>query len=144
MTSLSAGARGYAPGWLTDYATVGYALHKNFSSLGPFSSSDVLVGLAYLWEVERAKRRAESSPTPASSDPPCASAPEPGILGPGPCFEELDDLRALCVATEVRPLTLPAHGCSPNRTFFLMAILNLSRLSLAPFPPTQHLRRDEP
>lgn len=89
---------GYAPGWLADYATVGSALHANFSTLGPFSTSDVIVGVTYLWEIERNKR-AETG-----------VAEDPGI-GPGPSFDELDDLRALCVATDVRSVSNPNCFC---------------------------------
>lgn len=99
---------GYAPGWLADYATVGSALHANFSALGPFSTGDVTVGVTYLWEIERNKR-AEAG---VSEDP--------GI-GPGPSFDELDDLRALCVATEVRSVLSPSFFfffCSFHACFF--------------------------
>lgn len=110
---------GYAPGWLADYATVGSALHANFSALGPFSTSDVIVGVTYLWEIERNKR-AETG-----------VAEDPGI-GPGPSFDELDDLRALCVATEVRSVSNPSSFLcfflcffQPSPSFHVRSIIEL-------------------
>ena len=89
-SSVVSRVSGYAPGWLADYATVGSALRSSYSALGPFSTSDVLVGVTYLREAERKERAA------AGAD----DQNDRGI-GPGPGFDELDDLRVLCVAAEV-------------------------------------------
>jgi sn1-specific diacylglycerol lipase len=83
----------YGSEWVSDYATVGGALKSNFSALGPFSAGDVTVGLVYLWDHEKSKRR--------ESDPATCSKPQPGDLGPGPSPDVLDDFRVLCAMSQV-------------------------------------------
>ena len=92
-------AAGYAPGWLSDYATVGSALQSNYTALGPFSSGDVFVGMTYLWEIERAARASGRRLSETSAEVSASVLPPRGV-GPGPSLERLDELRILCVATE--------------------------------------------
>ena len=92
-TGTMTSSAGYAPGWLADYATVASALKANYAALGPFEASDVVIGIKYLRDVERAKR-AEADPDEIHR------SDAEGVLGPGPDASELMDLRKLCVAVE--------------------------------------------
>ena len=56
MPSVVSRVSEYAPGWLADYATVASALRDNYSALGPFEMSDVMIGITSLREEERRKR----------------------------------------------------------------------------------------
>lgn len=83
----------YAPGWLADLATVGSALKKNYSALGPFEASDVVIGMTYLMEEERSQRAKQNPDEIHRHD-------AVGVLCPGPDSSTLTDLRKLCVFVE--------------------------------------------
>lgn len=93
MPSVVSRVSEYAPGWLADYATVASALRDNYSALGPFEMSDVMIGITYLREEERRKRAEDLKSM-------VGKPPDADVLGRGPSPAELDDLRALCHATE--------------------------------------------
>lgn len=93
MPSVVSRVSEYAPGWLADYATVASALRDNYSALGPFEMSDVMIGITYLREEERRKRAEDLKSM-------VGKPPDADVLGRGPTPAELDDLRALCHATE--------------------------------------------
>ena len=93
MPSVVSRVSEYAPGWLAEYATVASALRDNYSALGPFEMSDVMIGLTYLREEERRKRAEDLKSM-------VGKPPDADVLGRGPTPAELDDLRALCHATE--------------------------------------------
>ena len=114
---------GYAPGWLADYATVGSALKKNYSALGPFEASDVVIGMTYLMEEERVRRASKGADEIHRID-------AEGVLGPGPNAAELTDLRKLCFAVEasyledkhavaaaIQPLGHVVVVCKPESKF---------------------------
>ena len=95
MPSVVSRVSEYAPGWLAEYATVASALRDNYSALGPFEMSDVMIGITYLREEERRKRAEDLKSMvgkPPDADVRVAAQPA-----------ELDDLRALCHATEALP-----------------------------------------
>ena len=93
MPSVVSRVSEYAPGWLAEYATVASALRDNYSALGPFEMSDVMIGITYLREEERRKRAEDLKSM-------VGKPPDADVLGRGPTPAELDDLRALCHATE--------------------------------------------
>lgn len=61
-------------------------MKKNYSALGPFEASDVVIGMTYLMEEERVRRASKGADEIHRID-------AEGVLGPGPNAAELTDLR---------------------------------------------------